>query len=68
MVLVLRKLIHGGKHLNNDMTLCLGKHTQIDLLNDDGYPFHYFNFAAYNELGGRLESKNPMLTGITICI
>ncbi|PWA81779.1 hypothetical protein CTI12_AA184660 [Artemisia annua] len=51
-----------GKTLDNDMTLCFGKHTQIDLLKDDDYPYHYFNFAAYNELGGRLEKKNPILT------
>ncbi|PWA79628.1 nucleic acid-binding, OB-fold protein [Artemisia annua] len=51
-----------GKTLDNDITLCFGKHTQIDLLKDDEYPTHYFNFAAYNELGGRLEKKNPILT------
>ncbi|PWA70344.1 Retrotransposon-like protein [Artemisia annua] len=51
-----------GKTLDNDMTLCFGKHTQVDLLKDDDYPYHYFNFAAYNELGGRLERKNPILT------
>ncbi|PWA63481.1 hypothetical protein CTI12_AA311720 [Artemisia annua] len=51
-----------GKTLDNDITLCFGKHTQIDLLNDDNYPYHYFNFAAYNELGSRLEKKNPILT------
>ncbi|PWA97663.1 nucleic acid-binding, OB-fold protein [Artemisia annua] len=50
------------KTLDNDMTLCFGKHTQVDLLKDDGYPAHYFNFAAYNELDGRLEKKNPILT------
>ena len=52
-----------GKTLDNDMTLCFGKHTQTDLLQDDDYPYHYFKFAAYNELGGRLERKNPILTG-----
>ncbi|PWA79727.1 nucleic acid-binding, OB-fold protein [Artemisia annua] len=51
-----------GKTLDNDITLCFRKHTQIDLLKDDDYPYHYFNFAAYNELGGRLEKKNPILT------
>ncbi|PWA42436.1 serine/threonine/dual specificity protein kinase, catalytic domain-containing protein [Artemisia annua] len=51
-----------GKTLDNDFTLCLGKHTQVDLLEDAGYPHHYFDFAAYNELGGRLEKKNPILT------
>ncbi|PWA81646.1 Replication protein A 70 kDa DNA-binding subunit B [Artemisia annua] len=47
-----------GKTLDNDFSLCFGKHTQVDLLKDDDYPFHYFNFAAYNELGGRLEKKS----------
>ena len=35
----------------------------MHLLDDDGYPYHYFNFAAYNELGPRLEKRNPILTG-----
>ncbi|PWA72652.1 nucleic acid-binding, OB-fold protein [Artemisia annua] len=39
-----------GKTLDNDFTLCLGKHTRVDLLKDDQFPHHYFNFAAYNEL------------------
>ncbi|PWA65577.1 hypothetical protein CTI12_AA332110 [Artemisia annua] len=51
-----------GKTLDNDFTLCFGKHTQVDLLKDDKFPHHYFNFAAYNELGGRVEKKNPILT------
>ncbi|PWA97533.1 nucleic acid-binding, OB-fold protein [Artemisia annua] len=51
-----------GKTLDNDITLCFGKHTQVDLLSDDNYPHHYFNFAAYNELGARLEKRNPILT------
>ena len=52
-----------GKTLNNDFTLCFGKHTHTDLLEDDDIPYHYFNFASYNELGLRLEEKNPVLTG-----
>ncbi|PWA86768.1 hypothetical protein CTI12_AA136760 [Artemisia annua] len=51
-----------GKTLDNDFTLCFGKYTQIDLLQDNEYPYHYFNFAAYNELSARLEKKNPILT------
>ncbi|PWA64796.1 nucleic acid-binding, OB-fold protein [Artemisia annua] len=51
-----------GKTLDNDFTLCFGKHTRTDLLTDNDFPYHYFNFAAYNELGGRLEKKNPILT------
>ncbi|PWA41420.1 hypothetical protein CTI12_AA553090 [Artemisia annua] len=56
------KIDNWGKILDNDITLCFGKHTQVDLLKDDNYPAHYFSFAAYNELGGRLEKKNPILT------
>ncbi|PWA94201.1 hypothetical protein CTI12_AA062540 [Artemisia annua] len=51
-----------GKTLDNDFTLCLGKHTRVDLLKDDDFPYHYFNFAAYNELGVKLDKKNPILT------
>ncbi|PWA97444.1 nucleic acid-binding, OB-fold protein [Artemisia annua] len=51
-----------GKTLDNDFTLCFGKHTRTDPLTDNDFPYHYFNFAAYNELGGRLEKKNPILT------
>ena len=55
-----------GKTLDNDITLCFGKHTQVEPLQDDDYPYHYFNFAAYNELDRRLENKNPVLTGIHV--
>ncbi|PWA59945.1 nucleic acid-binding, OB-fold protein [Artemisia annua] len=47
-----------GKTLDNDFTLCLGKHTRVDLLKDDEFPHHYFNFAVYKELGARLEKKS----------
>ena len=47
-----------GKTLDNDITLCFGKHTQIELLPDDNYPYHYFKFAAYNEFGPRLQKKS----------
>ncbi|PWA39009.1 hypothetical protein CTI12_AA577260 [Artemisia annua] len=53
-----------GKTLDNDFTLCFGKYTQIDLLQDNDFPYHYFNFAAFNELNARLEKKNPILTAI----
>ncbi|PWA48229.1 Replication protein A 70 kDa DNA-binding subunit B [Artemisia annua] len=52
-----------GKTLDNDFTLTFGKYTQIDQLTDTDYPYHYFNFAAFNELNARLEKKNPILTG-----
>ncbi|PWA64738.1 nucleic acid-binding, OB-fold protein [Artemisia annua] len=51
-----------GKTLDNDFTLCFGKHTRTDLLQDNDFPYHYFDFAAYNELGPRLDRKNPILT------
>ncbi|PWA84949.1 hypothetical protein CTI12_AA155200 [Artemisia annua] len=51
-----------GKTLDNDFTLCFGKYTQTDLLQDNDFPYHYFNFAAFNELNTRLEKKNPILT------
>ncbi|PWA71280.1 nucleic acid-binding, OB-fold protein [Artemisia annua] len=51
-----------GKTLDNDIILCLGKYTQVDLLQDKSFPYHYFNFAAFNELNARLEKKNPILT------
>ncbi|PWA36733.1 nucleic acid-binding, OB-fold protein [Artemisia annua] len=51
-----------GKTLDNDIVLCLGKYTQIDPLQDTDFPYHYFNFAAFNELNARLEKKNLILT------
>ncbi|PWA82494.1 hypothetical protein CTI12_AA177790 [Artemisia annua] len=50
------------KTLDNDITLTFGKYTQTDPLQDGGFPYHYFNFAAYNELGERLQKKAPVLT------
>ncbi|PWA64275.1 Replication protein A 70 kDa DNA-binding subunit B [Artemisia annua] len=52
-----------GKTLDNDFTLSFGKYTQIQQLSDTDFPYHYFNFAAFNELNARLEKKNPILTG-----
>ncbi|PWA89286.1 helitron helicase-like domain-containing protein [Artemisia annua] len=51
-----------GKTLDNDFTLSFGKHTHIKPLTDTDFPYHYFNFAAYNELGARLEKKSQILT------
>ncbi|PWA34738.1 hypothetical protein CTI12_AA616250 [Artemisia annua] len=52
-----------GKTLDNDFTLSFGKYTQIEQLSETNFPYHYFNFAAFNELNARLEKKNPILTG-----
>ncbi|PWA42865.1 nucleic acid-binding, OB-fold protein [Artemisia annua] len=57
-----KKTDNWGKTLDNDFTLCFGKHTRTNPLTDNDFPYHYFNFAAYNELGARLEKKNPILT------
>ncbi|PWA44861.1 nucleic acid-binding, OB-fold protein [Artemisia annua] len=54
-----------GKTLDNDFTFCFGKYTQIDLSKDNDFPYHYFNFAAFNELNARLEKKNPILTAFS---
>ncbi|PWA86362.1 nucleic acid-binding, OB-fold protein [Artemisia annua] len=51
-----------GKTLDNDITLCFGKYTQIELLQAKDFPSHYFNFAAFNQLNARLEKKNQILT------
>ncbi|PWA53103.1 nucleic acid-binding, OB-fold protein [Artemisia annua] len=51
-----------GKTLDNDITLCFGKYTQVQLLQAKDFPSHYFNFAAFNELNARLEKKNLTLT------
>lgn len=50
------------KTLDNDITLSFGKYTQTDLSTDEDFPYHYFNFAAYNEVGGRVENKDSILT------
>ena len=49
--------------LANDTTLLLGRFTNVTPLQGNGFPNHYFRFAAYNELGGRVESRESILTG-----
>lgn len=55
------------KTLDNDITLSFGKYTQADLLQNDSFPYHYFNFAAYNQLNARLHKKVTLLTGNMNC-
>ncbi|PWA42991.1 nucleic acid-binding, OB-fold protein [Artemisia annua] len=48
--------------LNNPLTLLFGRYTQVVPIQDEGFPDHYFNFAAYNELGRRADTKDYTLT------
>lgn len=50
------------KTLDNDITLSFGTYTKIDPIPDTDFPYHYFNFAAYNKVGGRVENKDSILT------
>ena len=49
--------------LDNKITLLFGRFTQAAPINDEGFPNHYFNFAAYNEVCRRADSREPILTG-----
>ncbi|PWA73449.1 nucleic acid-binding, OB-fold protein [Artemisia annua] len=48
--------------LENDITLLFGKYTQVTEIQDAGFPKHYFNFAAYNQVGQRADSRDSILT------
>lgn len=48
--------------LQNDTTLLFGRYTQVTPMPDDGFPNHYFRFAAYNELGPRADNRDSILT------
>ncbi|PWA67128.1 nucleic acid-binding, OB-fold protein [Artemisia annua] len=48
--------------LENDITLLFGKYTQVTEIQDTGFPKHYFNFAAYNQVGQRADSRDSILT------
>lgn len=49
--------------LPNRMTLLLGKYTQVTPIENDGFPLHHFNFAAYNEIDHLADSRDSILTG-----
>ncbi|PWA53249.1 nucleic acid-binding, OB-fold protein [Artemisia annua] len=48
--------------LNNPMALLFGRYTQVTPIEDRGFPNHYFNFAAYNEVGQRADTRDYTLT------
>ncbi|PWA74085.1 hypothetical protein CTI12_AA254430 [Artemisia annua] len=48
--------------LDNDVTLLFGRYTQVAPIQDDGFPKHYFSFAAYNEVCRRADTREPILT------
>ena len=50
--------------LDNKMTLLFGRYTQAAPIQDSGFPKHYFNFAAYNEVCHRADTREPILTGM----
>ena len=50
--------------LENDITLLFGKYTKVTEIQDTGFPAYYFNFAAYNQVGYRADSRESILTGI----
>ena len=49
--------------LENDITLLFGKYTHTTEIADTGFPKHYFNFAAYNEVAQRADTRDSILTG-----
>ncbi|PWA73350.1 DNA binding protein [Artemisia annua] len=48
--------------LDNKVTLLFGRYTQAAPIQDEGFPKHYFNFAAYNEVCQRADTREPILT------
>ncbi|PWA88207.1 helitron helicase-like domain-containing protein [Artemisia annua] len=48
--------------LNNPITLLFGRYTQVTPIEDQGFPEHYFNFIAYNEIGQRADTRDYTLT------
>ncbi|PWA53637.1 nucleic acid-binding, OB-fold protein [Artemisia annua] len=52
--------------LPNKITLLLGKYTQVTPIEARGFPLHHFNFAAYNEIGHRADSRDSILTAVTL--
>ncbi|GKE31460.1 replication protein A 70 kDa DNA-binding subunit B [Tanacetum coccineum] len=52
--------------LRNDTSLIFGKYLQAHNIPNDNFPQHYFDFAAYNELPGRANVKDAVLTGLQL--
>ena len=59
-----KRLTTGNETLDNKVTLLFGRYTQAAPIQDDGFPNHYFNFSAYNEVCHRADTREPILTGI----
>ncbi|GKB01307.1 putative F-box domain-containing protein [Tanacetum coccineum] len=53
-----------GMTLDNDTSLIFGKFIHTQKISNLGFPEHYLNFAAYNELAPRAISKSAVLTHI----
>ncbi|GJT02304.1 sucrose synthase [Tanacetum coccineum] len=51
--------------LNNRIAIAFGKYTQFEAAPNIGFPKHYFNFAAYNELQSRADITDSILTVAT---
>ncbi|GKC54226.1 hypothetical protein Tco_1076971, partial [Tanacetum coccineum] len=54
--------------LQNNTSLIFGKYLQAYNIPNDNFPLHYFNFAAYNDLAGRANVKDAVLTAAAILI
>ncbi|GJV69689.1 hypothetical protein Tco_1485198 [Tanacetum coccineum] len=50
----------------NPTSLIFGKFIDLQEISNVGFPKHYFNFAAYNELPTRANVKNEILTGLQL--
>ncbi|GJS91735.1 hypothetical protein Tco_0774371 [Tanacetum coccineum] len=52
--------------LKNSTSLIFGKYLHAHNIPNENFPLHYFNFALYNELAGRANVKNAVLTGLQL--
>ena len=50
--------------LDSKFTLLFGRLTNLSHVPADNFPEHYFRFAAYNEVTGRADTNQFLLTGI----
>ncbi|GKA41560.1 nucleic acid-binding, OB-fold protein [Tanacetum coccineum] len=48
--------------LQNETSFIFGRYLQAQNIPNDNFPLHYFNFAAYNELAGRENVRDTVLT------
>ncbi|GKB13505.1 hypothetical protein Tco_0847428 [Tanacetum coccineum] len=54
------------KTLNNDTSLIFEKFIHTQEVSNLGFPEHYFDFGAYNELAPRANSKTAVLTACKV--